>query len=91
MDIEKVHVSLLKNGDKVILDAPDLNYSIGKRNPVTGSEWECFGTVCRDTGFDDTYIRVVWNNDEENSYKGWELSLVKPGTNTKVLKCKSIW
>ena len=59
-------------GDRVIFVNNPEGYSIGRSNPIKGSEWFCEGIVTK-VG---SSIGVAWDNKEHNSYVGGCLQLV---------------
>lgn len=72
----------LRKGMRVLLSKPDEEYTIGKSNPLVGTEWECTGTIYT---YGNTSVTVDWDNGKHNSYKDNELSL------SHEERCKSIW
>jgi hypothetical protein len=49
------------------------NYPASRDNPLIGTKWECQGII---TDYDESYIRVEWDNGRHNSYLQYDLQLV---------------
>ncbi len=69
-------------GMEIQLVRPDPYYTINEKNPVKGSQYECTGIIHHLTS---GLINVKWKNGSTNTYKNYELSLVKS------IKYHSIW
>jgi hypothetical protein len=67
-------------GDRVIYANRNKAYSIGKNNPLVGTEHFCEGTVYSlhtPHSPDSFYCKVTWDNGRNNSYKIVDLELVE--------------
>jgi hypothetical protein len=65
---------MIKKGDRVIFVNNESGYTLGRFNPMFGTEWFCEGVVFEGGGKDT--IRVLWDNGQKNSYVQRDLKIV---------------
>lgn len=65
----------LKHGDRVyFVDNSLAQYTIKSSNPLTGTKYECAGTV---VGFEYGSTCVMWDNGTSNSYTDYTLAKIE--------------